>query len=91
MDFIQNVRNAIRDNPHARAFYFPPDKVNRHDMNLRLGREVGFGIRDISVLSSLYSLLIVSFSFDMTGICVDNKEFLVAVREGMGDQSQDQA
>lgn len=81
--FIRDVQAALRDNAGARAFYFPPDKDRRRIMNLRLGREVGFGIKDASVLSSLYSLLVVLFSFDMTGICVDNKEFLAAVREGM--------
>lgn len=83
VDFIQNVRSTIRDNQHARQFYFPPNKAKRKAMNLRLGREVGYGIKDESVLSSLYSLLVVSFSFDTTGVCVDNKEFLVAVREGI--------
>jgi len=87
MDFIQDVRDALKSNQCARAFYFPPNKAKRHDMNLRLGREVDYSIKDASVLSSLYSLLIVSFSFDRTGVCVDNKEFLAAVREGMRKNS----
>lgn len=84
MKFVQDIRDALKSNQHARAFYFPPNKTQRKAMNLRLGREIGYGIKDKSVLSSLYSLLVVSFSFDATGVCVDNKEFLAAVREGIG-------
>ena len=85
MDFVQDVREALKANQYARQFYFPFDKDKRKAMNLRLGREIGYGIKDVSVLPSLYSLIIVVFSFDSTGVCVDNKEFLAAVREGMAD------
>lgn len=81
--FIDNVIAAIKANRHARMFYFPPNKSKRRKMNLRLGREIGYGLRGDKELGSLYSRLIVSFSFDSTGVCVDNKEFLSSVRAGM--------
>lgn len=77
--FVHEIRSAIRDNPNARAFYFPSDKAKRKAMNLRLAREVGAGLTDLSCLNSLYSLLIVSFSFDNTGVCIDAKEFMTTI------------
>lgn len=82
-EFINNVRAAIRDNEGARAFYFPPNKKSRREMNLRLGREVGYGLDSGTDIKGLYSTLIVTFSFDSVGVAVDAKEFFDAVREGM--------
>jgi len=80
IDYIQNIRAAIKANQDARFFYFPPHKAKRHKMNLRLAREVGFGLKAFpnydKVLGNCYGLLIVSFSLDTTGICIDNKEFV---------------
>jgi len=79
-EYIENIRAAIKANQHTRSFYFPSDKIDRYKMNLRLAREIGFGLKDFSdynkILGSLYSLLIISFSLDTTGVCIDNKEFL---------------
>lgn len=50
-------------------------------MNLRLGREVGYGLEGNDI-QGLYSTLIVAFSLDTTGVCVDAKEFFGAIREG---------
>lgn len=81
--YISKVRLAINGNTEARAFYFPPDKSERKAMNLRLAREIGFGLKDNKDLGSLYSLLIVSFSLDTTGVCIDAKEFLDEVRKSI--------
>jgi len=85
--YIQNVRDALRDNVHARLFYFPPDKSRRREMNLRLAREVGFGLRNFpdasNDLGDLYGSLIVMFSFDTTGVCIDAKAFFSEMRSAI--------
>lgn len=86
--FINDVRAAIKDNEHARAFYFPPNKKSRREMSLRLGREIGYGLEPGADIQGLYSTLVVSFSLDSTGVAVDAKEFFDAVREGMDKGSR---
>ena len=81
--YINDLTAAFRQNGVARQVYFPTGKDERKRMNLRLGREIGYGLTEGADLGSLYSRLIVINSFDRTGVCVDNKEFLGAVREGM--------
>ena len=81
--YVNNLIASFRQNGMARQAYFPMDKAKRRRMNLRLGREVGYGLTEGADLGSLYSRLIVIHSLDSTGVCVDNKEFLAAVREGM--------
>ena len=81
--FIDAMVHALRTNAHARHLYFPTDKQQRREGSLKLGRAIGFGLSVDADLGTLYSRLVVTFSFDRTGVCVDNKEFLGAVREGM--------
>ena len=81
--YINDLAAAFRQNGAARQIYFPVGKDERKRMNLRLGREIGYGLAEGADLGSLYSRLIVINSFDNTGVCIDNKEFLCAVREGM--------
>jgi len=82
--YISDIQAAIRSNQYARQFYFPGDKEKRKAMNLRLAREVGFGLGGFPSFNdwgSLYSQLVVLFSLDSTGVCIDAKEFLNACRE----------
>jgi hypothetical protein len=80
--YIARLQLALRVNPHARAFYFPPDRAERLERNRRLGREIGFGLSDDADLGGLYSRLVVTFSFDSTGVAIDNAAFLDEVRAG---------
>lgn len=78
-EYIKDVQAAIRSNQYARQFYFPDNKARRKTMNLRLAREVGFGLGGFSGFNdwgSLYSQLVVLFSLDTTGVCIDAREFL---------------
>lgn len=79
--YVENLRNSLRANPHAVAFYFPRNKAKRRKMNLRFGREIGYGLESGDI-QGLYSTLIVAFSLDTTGVCIDAKEFFAAIREG---------
>ena len=83
MDYIDSVRAALRDNQHARAFYFPPNREERRRQNLRLAREVGYGLTPQFDIRGLYSTLIVSFSLDSTGVSIDAKEFFEEMRKVM--------
>ena len=88
--FIEDVRAAIRDNEHARAFFFPPNRKARRKMNLRLGREIGYGLESDDDIGGLYSILVVAFSFDSTGVVIDAKEFFEAIREGISKKGEDE-
>jgi hypothetical protein len=89
-EYVSDVAAAITANPGARLFYFPPDKAQRREQNLRLAREVGFGLRDCpgsdGVLGSLYSTLVVRFSLDRTGVCVNAREFIDEVQRIMSEE-----
>ena len=84
-DYIQGIRTAL-DYPGARATYFPPNAGRRRKQNLRLAREFGCGLAgyepaDVEpILSALYGILVVSKSFDTTGVQIDNKAFLAEMR-----------
>lgn len=81
--YLDNVHSAIKSNQYAREFYFPLNKTRRKRMNLRLAREIGVGLRDFPGFDdwgSLYGRFIVIFSFDITGVCVDAKEFFQEAR-----------
>ena len=83
--YIQEMRNALRY-PGAHAAYFPPDKQDRRDANLKLAREIGFGLNAYpasavkDILGSLYGQLIVANSFDSIGVCIDAKEWTQAIQ-----------
>lgn len=86
--YLAELASALRGGG-ARQFYFPMDAELRRKRNLRLGRELGYGLTEDDELSSLYSTLIVINSMDSVGVCVDNAEFLAAVREGIARASND--
>jgi len=75
------MRSAL-NYPGARALYFPPDKTERKQANLRLARELGFGLKDYPesevkrIIGELYGKMIVANSFDSTGVAIDAKPWL---------------
>ena len=86
--FIDDLAVALKS-PGARGLYFPLGREQRRRANLRLGRDVGYGLRGLSekelrdILPTLYSRLLVVNSIDSTGVALDNKDFLAAIRQGM--------
>lgn len=82
--YIDNLILALKANQNARLFYFPTDKKDRRDKNLRLAREIGYGLKDFpdgdTIITSLYGRFIVIFSFDTTGVCIDAKDFFSEMR-----------
>jgi hypothetical protein len=85
--YIDNLILALKANQNARMFYFPPNKRDRKEKNLRLAREIGYGLKDFAdgheIVTSLYGKIIVIFSFDTTGVCIDAKEFFSEIRNIM--------
>jgi len=85
--YLEKMAAALRGN--ARQFYFPMDKERRRDANLRLGRELGYGVgawdkedRD-SYIRALYGRFLVANSLDSIGVMIDSKEWLDAVLSGI--------
>lgn len=82
--------DAALNTPGAIAFYFLGNNAERRDKNLRLGREIGYGLRDYPpneirpVLNTLYGRFIVKRSLDTTGVCISNGEFIAQVLSQFG-------
>lgn len=85
--YLQAIRSALRDNPHARQFYFPPSATRRKEGSLRLGREFGYGLAGLqdgeAIIGATYSTLVVANCFDRIGVQVDAKEWVRAIQDGM--------
>jgi len=85
--YLQAIRLALNDNPHAREFYFPASATRRKEGSLRLGREFGYGLAGLqdskSVIGSSYGMLVVANCFDRTGVQVDAKEWVRAIQDGI--------
>ena len=83
--YIQEIRNALRY-PGAHATYFPSDKQERRSANLKLAREIGFGLKDYpanavkDAVGGLYGQIIVANSFDSIGVCIDAREWIQAIQ-----------
>lgn len=86
--YIEELATALGGG-NAKETYFPLDKELRIERNLKLAREIGFGLKDetpdeIAIyIGSLYSRLLVRNCFDSIGVVLSAKEWLTAVREGM--------
>lgn len=82
-EFIANIRDALRSNPRP---YFPRSVKRRRKQNLKLGREIGYGLGPfddwLDVAKGTYGKIIVANSFDSTGVVIDNKEWIAAIRAG---------
>jgi len=80
-EYIESIRNALR-HQGARLTYFPMNKSDRVTQNLKLAREIGYGLKDYSpsevkdMIGSLYSIIIVSNSLDSVGVAVSAKEWI---------------
>jgi len=83
-EYIARIVQGLRIN---RQTWFPPNKAKRREMNLRLGREFGYGLGAYEeweeIMKQTYSLLIVAHSFDSTGVALDAKEWFEAIRAGV--------
>lgn len=92
--YLTEIAGVLRSSA-AMHSYFPFDKELRKERNLKLGRELGYGMaccdaEDLDFyLGGLYGRLIVAHSFDSTGVVLDNKEWIKAVKEGI-KKRQDQ-
>lgn len=86
-EYIDNVRSSL-EYLAAREFYFPHDKERRIEANLRLGRELGFGLASYhdykKVLGETYGSIIVKYSFGTSiGVVINNDEWIGAIKEGI--------
>lgn len=83
-DYLTKLQAALRSNPHP---YFPMDKEKRKRSNLRLGREIGYGLGAYedweTWAQTTYSRFVVANSFDSIGVMLNNKEWMAAIREGV--------
>jgi hypothetical protein len=83
-DFVNDIKAALKSNPRP---YFPRNKSRRREKNLKLGREIGYGLGPfddwLDVAKRTYSQLIVINSFDSIGVVIDNDEWIDAIREGV--------
>lgn len=79
--YINDMRNAVRYSG-PRLLYFPQNKDARKKGNIRLARELGYGLKDFArkdverILGNLYGIFIVANSFDNTGVQINAKEFI---------------
>jgi len=86
--YLERLTHSLRSRG-ARLSYFPPDKKLRRERNLKLGRELGYGLaiwpdEDIDFhLGALYGKFIVIPSLDRTGVVISAKEWVAAVKEGI--------
>ena len=82
--YIRNLTVALTGNRQA---WFPRDKEKRREMNIRLGHEFGYGLGVyddwVSHAQATYSGLIARHSFDSTGVVIDAKDWMDAIREGV--------
>ena len=91
--YIEDLASALQS-PGARALYFPMDKAERERGNLRLARELGYGLaretdHDISSYAGcLYGSLLVRNSLDSVGVMLDNATWLAAIRAGIASERE---
>jgi len=83
-EYIQNLVGALKANPDAREMYFPSGREERKAANLKLARSLGHGLTG-SKWGFIYSTLFVRFSFDTTGVCVDNADIINEIRKVKGE------
>jgi len=80
-EYLAQVERALYQN---RKSYFPMNKKDRERQNLKLGREIGYGLGNQwkKWASSLYGRLIVRNSLDSIGVVIDNKQWIKAIMAG---------
>lgn len=91
--YLSNLNLAL-DSEGAHQFYFPMDQT-RKAANLRLARELAFGLKDYSKseveteIGSLYGKMIVKHSLDRTGVAISAKEWYQAIRLRLAELGYD--
>lgn len=87
-DYVTDMKSALKS-PGAHMLYFPAGLAARRQGNMRLAREIAPALDNFppaevrQELGTLYGAFIVSHSLDLTGVAVDAKEWLTAVKENM--------
>lgn len=85
-----DVETYIHSLEAVLAPHFAPGRIY-HGVKgaMRLAHEVGFGLRDFKdaddIVQSLYSRLLVRFTFNNGGVPVNAKEWFAEIREAMRD------
>jgi len=82
--YLTEIRNALRSSA-AHYTYFPDNKELRKERNIKLGHEIGYavGVDDVAKFGQItYGILIVSNSFDRTGVAINMKEWQRALLDG---------
>lgn len=88
--YLSNLTSAL-NSEGAHLLYFPPGKEERKAGNLRLARELAYGLKDYSPqeidseLKTLYGSMLVKHSLDQTGVVLDAKEWLGAIRARLAE------
>ena len=82
-EYVRSLESVLA--PH----FAPGGLYHGKDGAMRLAREVGYGLRGLEgaddIVTSLYSRLLVRFTFNSKGVPVDAKPWFAAVREAMTD------
>ena len=83
-DYLARIEVALRGNPRP---YFPMNRERRRNQNLKLGRELGYGLGMFedweTWAGTTYGRIVVRNSLDTTGVVLDNKEWIAAIRKGV--------
>lgn len=83
-DYLHSIERALSYN---RQTWFPMEREDRRDMNLRLAREIGYGLGTYddwhNHVSATYSTLVVRNSFDSVGVAIDSSEWVDAMQAGV--------
>jgi hypothetical protein len=85
-----NADAYIRSLEACLAPHFAPGEIYcGRDGAMRLAREVGYGLRDLegadNIVQSLYSRLLVRFTFSSGSVPADAKEWFAEIRKAMAD------
>ena len=90
--YLEKMNWALKTSA-AHETYFPDDRELRKERNLKLGREIGYGVRAWSqserdfYLQTLYGRFIVANSLDRTGVALDAKDWVGAIEEGIAQRN----
>lgn len=70
-----------------RNVFFPMEAPLRKQANLKLGRELGYGLAQFegykNYVQASYGRVIVKNSLDTTGVVISSKEWRTAINEGI--------
>ena len=82
-DYLNRLENALANNM---VYWFPMDKTERREVNIRFAHEFGYGIAEYDnwqeIIKVTYGKLIVRHSLDSVGVAIDNKEWIREINVG---------